>query len=118
MRQESELKITIFGIVLLFGLPFEYRTSRNFRKGKFYHDNVKVCCFLFHLLLFSLFDEILMDIESRVVFSLCLILAISGEVANTVKIKPTQKCPDIQYALACELWIDILHLLVKWFYFL
>ena len=60
----------------------------------------------FHRVLFSLFKGFSMETYSRVYFSLCLFLAISGRLQP----RPTRKIPDIRYM---EFFSRILCLLIS-----
>ena len=68
-----------------------------FASGKFWQKLRLEGVLNFHRVLFLLFQGLSMKTFSRVYFSLCLFLAISGRSRTQRKIKSMQKIPDIRY---------------------
>ena len=72
---------------------FNYCISGIFRVGKFWRKRRLEGVLNFHWVLFSLFQGLPMKTYSRVYFSLCLFLAISGRSRTYRKLNPHEKFP-------------------------
>ena len=88
----------IFMICHIFYSPFiRYRISGIFGVGKFWRKWRLEGVLNFHRVIFSLFQGLSMKTYSRVYFFAVSIFGDFGEVANSAKIKPARKIPDILY---------------------
>ena len=86
-----------------------YQESRIFRVGKFWRKWRLEGVFNFHRVLFSLFQGLSMETYSRVYFSVCLFLAISGRLRTKQKLNPCEKFPIY------GIWLEPVEgLLVSW----
>ena len=80
--------------LMLINVP--YRISGIFRVGKFWRKWHLEGVLNFHWVIFSLFQGLSMKTYSRVYFC-CVYFGEYREIANSAKIKPTRKIPDIRY---------------------
>ena len=80
----------------------DYRISGIFRVGKFWRKWRLEVVLNFHRVLFSLFQRLSMMKYSRVYFSRCLFLAISGRSRTQRKLSPRGKFPI--YGMLKQWW--------------
>ena len=78
----------------LYSIPYIRNFSRRVNLAKM---TLGRCVKFSPSLMFSLFQGFSMKTYSRVYFLLCLFFRDFKEVANSAKIKPTRKNPDIRY---------------------